>query len=133
MSQADAVAKRTAYIADDDPGSRLLLSKALTDSGFKVVGEAGDGQAALADVKRLLPDVVCLDIDMPKMSGLDVMARLRGINDKMVALIVTATPTAQNVREAIQVRADGVLAKPFTPEKITAEISRASARKMLKR
>jgi CheY-like chemotaxis protein len=133
MSQADAVAKRTAYIADDDPGSRLLLSKALTDSGFKVVGEAGDGQAALADVKRLLPDVVCLDIDMPKMSGLDVMARLRGLNDKMVALIVTATPTAQNVREAIQVRADGVLAKPFTAEKITAEISRASARKLLKR
>ncbi len=125
--------KKTVFIADDDDTARVLLKSVLAASGYDVVGEAADGKQALAEVKRLRPDVACLDIDMPLMSGLDVLARLRGFNDHMIALIVTASPTAQNVREAIQVRADGVIAKPFNQEKISGEISRAAARKMLKR
>lgn len=135
MSAPEAVdsGKRSAFIADDDDTARALLKSVLTAAGLNVIGEAADGKQALSEIKRLNPDVACLDIDMPQMSGLDVLARVRAAHDKMIALIVTASPTAQNVREAIQVRADGVIAKPFNQEKISSEISRAAARKMLKR
>ena len=130
---AGGAGKRTVFIADDDQIARELLKSVLSAAGLQVVGEAADGKQAVADIKRLNPDVACLDIDMPYLSGLDVLARVRGLNDKLIALIVTASPTAQNVREAIQVKADGVIAKPFNQEKIAGEISRAAARKMLKR
>jgi two-component system, chemotaxis family, chemotaxis protein CheY len=123
--------KRSVFVADDDDVARGLLKNVLTAAGLNVIGEAADGKVALGEIKRLNPDVVCLDIDMPLMSGLDVLARVR--NDKLIALIVTASPTAQNVREAIQVKADGVIAKPFNQEKISSEIARAAARKLLKK
>jgi two-component system chemotaxis response regulator CheY len=134
MCPADAIndTKRTAFVADDDEVARTMLKSVLTAAGLEVIGEAGDGKQALAEVKRLSPDVVCLDIDMPMMSGLDVLVRLRSTNDRTIALIVTASPTAQNVREAIQARADGVIAKPFNQEKIVNEIARATARKLPK-
>jgi len=125
--------KRSAFVADDDETARNLLKSVLTAAGLHVIGEAADGKQALSEIKRLNPDVACLDIDMPLMSGLDVLARVRGGHDKMIALIVTASPTAQNVREAIQVKADGVIAKPFNQEKIANEISRAAARKLLRK
>jgi len=128
----DSSVKRTVFIADDDDTARGLLKSVLQASGLNVVGDAADGKQALSEAKRLLPDVVCLDIDMPLMSGLDVLARLRVDNSKLIALIITASPTAQNVREAIQVKADGVIAKPFNQAKIKNEIDRAVARKLLK-
>lgn len=136
MCPSDVVAqgaKRSAFIADDDDVARGLLKNVLTAAGLNVIGEAADGKQALSEIKRLNPDVACLDIDMPLMSGLDVLARVRGGNDRLIALIVTASPTAQNVREAIQVKADGVIAKPFNQDKISSEISRAAARKLLKK
>jgi len=133
MSATDDSGKRTVLIADDDDTARGMLKSVLQASGMHVVGEAADGKVALSETKRLSPDVVCLDIDMPLMSGLDVLARLRADNSKIIALIITASPTAQNVREAIQVKADGVIAKPFNQAKIRSEIDRAAARKQLKR
>jgi CheY-like chemotaxis protein len=129
--QADATGKRTVVVADDDDTARSLLKSVLQASGLHVIGEAADGKQALSETKRLSPDVVCLDIDMPLMSGLDVLARLRVDNKKVIALIVTASPTAQNVREAIRAKADGVIAKPFNQAKIKSEIERAAARKQL--
>jgi two-component system, chemotaxis family, chemotaxis protein CheY len=133
LETSDSGAKRSVFVADDDDVARGLLKSVLIAAGLHVVGEAADGKQALGEIKRLNPDVVCLDIDMPQMSGLDVLARVRHGNDKLIALIVTASPTAQNVREAIQVKADGVIAKPFNQDKIANEISRAAARKMLKK
>jgi CheY-like chemotaxis protein len=129
--QSDASVKRTVVVADDDDTARGLLKSVLQASGLRVIGEAADGKQALSETKRLSPDVVCLDIDMPLMSGLDVLVRLRADNSKLIALIVTASPTAQNVREAIQAKADGVIAKPFNQAKIKNEIDRAAARKQL--
>jgi CheY-like chemotaxis protein len=131
-AQPEASGQRTVLIADDDDTARNLLKNVLTSSGMNVIAEVADGKQALSEAKRLLPEVVCLDIDMPLMSGLDVLARLRVDNSKLIALIITASPTAQNVREAIQVKADGVIAKPFNQQKIRSEIERAAARKLLK-
>lgn len=130
-AEPDSGVKHTVLIADDDDTARTLLKSVLQASGLQVVAEAADGRQALNDAQRLQPDVVCLDIDMPQMNGLDVLARLRVDNSKLVALIITASPTAKNVREAIQVKADGVIAKPFNQAKIKTEIDRALKRKHL--
>lgn len=132
-SEAEAGVKHTVLIADDDDTARTLLKSVLQASGLHVVAEVADGRQALNDAQRLQPDVVCLDIDMPQMNGLDVLARLRVDNSKLIALIITASPTAKNVREAIQVKADGVIAKPFNQAKIKTEIDRALKRKHLLR
>lgn len=126
-----AKGQRTVLVADDDNTARSLLRSVLQALGMDVVAEVADGKQALIEAKRLQPDVVCLDIDMPQMSGLDVLARLRGDYPNMIALIITASPTAQNVHEAIQAKADGVIAKPFNQAKIKSEIDRAAARKQL--
>lgn len=132
--------RRSVFIADDDDVARTILQAMLTAAGLDVVGEAADGRQAWVEIKQLAqtvaPDVVCLDIDMPSMSGLDVLARLRGsaahdtsAYKQMIVLLITAAPTAQNVRQAIRAGADGLIAKPFNQEKIANEIARIAARK----
>ena len=132
MSEVSEANERlTVLIADDDDIARGLLKGVLQASGLNVVADVADGKHALAEIKRLLPDVVCLDIDMPQMNGLEVLARLRIDNTKLIVLIVTASPTTQNVQAAMQAKADGVIAKPFNQAKIKSEIDRAIARKQL--
>ncbi|HJO65388.1 MAG TPA: response regulator, partial [Sphingomonas sanguinis] len=67
---------RTILVADDDPNIRQLLVFALGKAGLDTI-EAADGEAALAEVARHAPDLVVLDINMPRMDGLEVCRRLR--------------------------------------------------------
>jgi DNA-binding NarL/FixJ family response regulator len=65
-------------LCDDAPGFRALMRYALeADPSAVVVGEAGDGEAGLEAVARLRPDVVLLDLSMPRLEGLDVIAAMR--------------------------------------------------------
>lgn len=121
--------KRSVLIADDDDVARGLLKSVLQAAGLHVIGEAADGKQALSEAKRLQPDVVCLDIEMPLMTGTEVVAALRKEHPQLIALLVTAAPTAQNIRGAIQAGADGVIAKPFNLAKIQAEIDLAATRR----
>jgi CheY-like chemotaxis protein len=63
-------------IVDDDPGFRRIARALLESQGFNIVGEAEDGQAALAAVAELGPDVVLLDVQLPDLDGLEVASRL---------------------------------------------------------
>jgi DNA-binding NarL/FixJ family response regulator len=75
-------------LADDAPEMRLLLRYALEDDGqFEVVGEATDGDEAMELLERETPDVIVLDMAMPKMDGLEVLAamRKRGLTPKVLA------------------------------------------------
>ncbi|MDF2630891.1 MAG: two-component system response regulator [Symbiobacteriaceae bacterium] len=66
------------FLADDMPAVREVIRTGLAAAGrFEVVGEAGDGRTALSAIEGLAPDVIILDIDMPGMSGLDVVRMLR--------------------------------------------------------
>jgi DNA-binding NarL/FixJ family response regulator len=69
---------RTVLIVDDHPGFRGWARAVLQAEGFGVVGEAADGEAAIAAVRTLRPDVVLLDIQLPDMNGFEVAERLRG-------------------------------------------------------
>lgn len=82
---------------------------------FEVVGEAHDGDAALRAVDELLPDLVLLDIHLPDMSGLEVLARLRArVGPPVDVIAVTAARERETVRQAMSKGVDHYLVKPFT-------------------
>jgi two-component system chemotaxis response regulator CheY len=92
------------------------------------VGEAADGARALDAFLKLKPEIVCLDIEMPEMTGLEVLAKIREQNTQAIVLMITAATSGENVRSAIAGRADGIIAKPFNTTKIIGELERAIAR-----
>lgn len=134
MSASTTAPKRklAVLIADDDDVARGLLKSVLQAAGLHVAGEAADGKQALHEAKRLHPDAVCFDIEMPLLSGPEALAQLRQDNPHLIGLLVTAAPTAENIRSAIQAGADGVIAKPFNLTKVKGEMARAVARRLAK-
>jgi two-component system, chemotaxis family, chemotaxis protein CheY len=119
---------RLVLIADDDELTRNLLRNVLRALGMRIVGDAGDGQRALELFGKAKPEIVCLDIDMPKLSGLEVLARIREQDQIAVVLMISGATTGDNVRGAIAGRADGIIAKPFNTAKIVRELERAVGR-----
>jgi len=72
----DRIVGLTVLIVDDHSGFRARARALLESEGFEIVGEADDGESALVEVGRLEPDVVLLDVQLPRMDGLEVARRL---------------------------------------------------------
>jgi len=108
-------------IADDHAmfrqGVREMLS---TERGIEVVGEAGDGDAAVALARRLRPDVVLLDVDMPVMGARQAMERMLGNSPAPRVVIVTMHDDPRLVRELIGLGASAYLVKSATMEELLA-------------
>jgi response regulator of citrate/malate metabolism len=81
--------------------------------GFEVVGQAATGEGALAEVERLAPDLVLLDVHLPDVSGIEVLRRLRGAGNDVGVIMVTAAREADTVRAAAAGGATHYLVKPF--------------------
>jgi DNA-binding NarL/FixJ family response regulator len=81
---------RTLLIVDDHPAFRAVARKLLARHGYEIVGEAGDGEAALAAVCALRPDVVLLDVQMPGLDGFEVAARLRAARRPPAIVMVSS-------------------------------------------
>ena len=104
-------------IVDDDPFIRKLIATTLEDvAGFEIA-EAADGVEAVEIAEREPPEMVFLDIDMPRMDGLEVCRRLRAEAATASATIVILTAAAGDAaeREAEGAGADLFLTKPFSP------------------
>lgn len=110
-------------IADDDPGMRLVLGKAVEKAeNFEIAGEAEDGDAALRLFEALRPDVVFLDVEMPKLSGVECAKRISDIEPK--AIIIFATAHDEYMPEAFEVYAFDYLVKPFRVERLNQTLER---------
>jgi len=82
-------------IVDDDPNVRLTLGRAFSrQKDVEVVGEAGDGEVAVALAQELEPDVIVMDVQMPKLSGLEATVQLRKMGIDTPILFLTADTTA---------------------------------------
>lgn len=81
--------------------------------GFRTIGVAASGEAALAEIARLRPDLVLLDVHLPDISGIEVLRRLRGAGDDTGVVMVTAAREADTVRAAAAGGAAHYLVKPF--------------------
>jgi len=108
----------TAVIADDVFEMRTLLSKSLKVLACEVLATANDGPSALVEVKKVKPDMVFLDIDMPGLTGLQVLDKLKSENIDVFKVIVSGSNTVENVKEAIAHGANGFVVKPYSISKI---------------
>jgi two-component system, OmpR family, response regulator len=107
-------------IADDDPHIRELLAFALTKAGMSVI-EAEDGEAALALVAARTPDLVILDINMPKMDGLEVCRRLRADGNVPILFLSSRDDEIDRVL-GIELGGDDYVVKPFSPREVVARV-----------
>ncbi len=108
---------RTILIVDDDPLIRKLVATTLEDvSGFRLM-EAGDGEEAVATAAAERPEIVFLDIDMPRLNGIDACRRIRADPASTRATIVMLTAATDGLAEdrARDAGADLFLTKPFSP------------------
>lgn len=114
------MAIHTVFIAEDEPLARDVLRDAIyAHPGLRLVGEAADGASALAQIDRIRPDVVFMDIQMPEMTGLEVLRRL----DCTPAIVFT-TAYDQYAVTAFELNAVDYLLKPFTRARFDAAVAR---------
>lgn len=112
---------RSILIVDDDPHIRQLLAFALTKAGLET-REAEDGEAALAAVAENPPDLVILDINMPRLNGLEVCRRLRAQGDLPILFLSSRDDEIDRVL-GIELGADDYVVKPFSPREVTARVA----------
>lgn len=112
------MAKTKVLVVDDDNLMRTLLKAIVKDEGFTVAGEAKDGMGALDACDRVAPDLVCLDINMPGMSGLETLVKMRERYPDVRVVMVTADSSMATVREAVSQGASGYIIKPFSAGRV---------------
>ena len=108
--------KRTVLLADDDPGLRRLVGATLGTDNFTLLA-ADDGEQTIEIAREAHPELILLDINMPKRNGLDVCRVLKHDPDTAGIKIVmlTASGSEADRREAIEADADDYFVKPFSP------------------
>lgn len=120
-----AVAPRAkAVIADDSATMRQLLKTILEGAGVAVVGEASDGKQAVDLVARHRPELVCLDLDMPVMGGLEALQAIHAEHPAGKVMMVTANGNRDAIVQAGKGGARGYILKPFRPEKVAEAIGK---------
>jgi two-component system NarL family response regulator len=102
-------------VVDDVPLFRAGLTSALNGAGYDVIGEAGDGESAVAVAESEQPDIVLLDILMPGVSGIDVLGKIRAVSPTSEVLLLTGSESEEDLVAAIRGGARGYILKdmPF--------------------
>jgi two-component system chemotaxis response regulator CheY len=108
-------------IVDDSNIMRRAIEKYLSDFNLELVGTAGDGEAAVALFLQHLPDMVTLDITMPKMDGLACLDEIMKIKPTAKVLVISALKDPATGLQALKKGAKGFLSKPFTKDELRIE------------
>lgn len=111
-------------IVDDNDLMRTLLRGMLRGEEYRVVGEARNGLQGVEAVQRLAPDIVCLDVMMPEMDGLEALQAMKQARPELIVVMITGNPSVDNVQESIQGGAAGFIVKPFNTAKVLDTLSR---------
>lgn len=119
--------KRTVVVAEDESLIRIDIVEILTDNGFTVVGEAADGEAAVALAREHRPDLVVMDVKMPLLDGISAAEIL---TKEKIAPVVLLTAFSQRalVERASEAGALAYVVKPFTPNDLIPAVEIALSR-----
>jgi DNA-binding NarL/FixJ family response regulator len=115
----------SALIVDDEAHVRVLLSALLKQLGIRTIWEAADGTAGLAQTTVHKPDVVLLDINLPEISGLDVLSKLKAEHPEVPVIIVSAQNTVRTLNRASELGAAGYVVKYAAKSEVTQMLSDA--------
>lgn len=112
-------------VADDTPELRLVVRMLLERAGgFDVVAEASDGHEAIELAERHRPDVVLLDLTMPRLSGADALHRIREVSPRSVVIVLTGYQRHERIEELLKGGAHAALEKSDLPRRLAQEINR---------
>ncbi|MGH2921233.1 MAG: response regulator transcription factor [Gaiellaceae bacterium] len=113
---------KTILICEDEPTLRELIRASL-DGGYRFA-EASDGFVALQLAQELAPDAVVLDLMLPGLSGLEVLAGLRADERLRATSVLIITAWSENREDLIAAGADDFLAKPFDPDELKRKLEK---------
>ena len=112
-------------IVDDLAFIKLIIKDTLEKTGFEVAGEASNGVEAIEQYKRLQPDIVLMDITMPKMDGIQALQESVKIDPQAKVIMCSALGQQKLIIQSIQLGAKDFIVKPFKPERIVGAIKKA--------
>ncbi|MFD4267610.1 ANTAR domain-containing response regulator [Rhodococcus sp. NPDC058481] len=126
-AQGDGAVARRVVVAEDETLIRLDLVEMLREEGYDVVGEAGDGQRAVELAEELKPDLVIMDVKMPRRDGIDAASEIAA---KRIAPVVILTAFSQRelVERARDAGAMAYLVKPFSKADLVPAVELAASR-----
>lgn len=119
-------AKRRVLVVEDEALIRMDVVESLEELGYEVVGQAGDGEAAVALAAELKPDICIMDVKMPKLDGISAAAQIAPL--KIPVILLTAFSQKELVEQARDAGAMAYLVKPFTPAELLPAIEIAFSR-----
>jgi CheY-like chemotaxis protein len=113
-------------VVDDEPDIRAVLAEIVRGQGFEVA-EADNGADAVRLVGEKKPDLIFLDVMMPKMTGLEALAHIREVDPRVCVVVVSGTPEPEHLEEALRLGAVNFLHKPFDREEVAFVVRRLRA------
>ena len=116
-------------IADDSAVMRKAISKYLEDYNFEIIGNAGDGEAAVKIFKEKKPEIVTLDITMPKLDGLQCLEQIMNEDSNAKVIIVSALTNPEYSLKALKMGAKTFVKKPFTRASLQQAFNKVLATK----
>jgi two-component system chemotaxis response regulator CheY len=116
--------KARVLVADDASFMRQMIQEIIEPEGYQVVGEAADGMEAVEQYQTLKPDLVTMDIVMPKRSGIDAVKGILQADPEARVVMCSALGQETLVMEALQAGAKDFIVKPFKPDAVIATLAK---------
>lgn len=111
-------------ICDDAPIMRLMLKDIMEFHGYKVVGEAANGEEAVTLYKELKPGLVTMDIIMPEKDGIQALKEILEFDAEAKVIMVTAIDQRDSLMQAIRIGATDYIVKPFENDRVISAVSK---------
>lgn len=121
--------KARVLIADDASFMRQMIREIIEPDGFEIVAEAADGVDAVEQYQASQPDIVTMDIVMPKRSGIDATRAILEIDPEACIVMCSALGQQVLVMEALQAGAKDFIVKPFRPDSVLETLSKLVAKR----
>jgi two-component system chemotaxis response regulator CheY len=117
--------KARTLVADDASFMREMIREIIEPEGFDVVAEAGDGTDAVTAFKEHSPDIITMDIVMPKMSGIEAVKEIIRLDPGAKIVMCSALGQEALVMEALKAGASDFIVKPFKPDAVVVTLRKA--------